>query len=96
MPYGAFVDVGGVDCFLHISNISYQHISSPDQVIQEGQEYSFKVIEVDRENKKVALSLKALQDSPKKAAIKMLQVGQVYDGIVVKILKFGAISLLLL
>lgn len=91
MPYGAFVDVGGVDCFLHISNISYQHISSPDQVIQEGQEYSFKVIEVDRENKKVALSLKALQDSPKKAAIKMLQVGQVYEGVVVKILKFGAI-----
>ena len=91
MPYGAFVEVDGIDCFLHISNISYKRINSPDEVIKEGEEYSFKVIELDRENKKVALSLKALQESPKTAAIKELVVGEQYQGEVVKILKFGAI-----
>lgn len=91
MPYGAFVEVGGIDCFLHISNISYKHISSPEEVIKIGQELNFKVIEVDRINKKVALSLKALEDSPKLAAIKQLKVGEIYKGVVAKILKFGAI-----
>ena len=91
LPYGAFVDVGGVDCFLHISNICYKHISSPEEIIKAGASYNFKVIEVDRENKKVALSLKSLQESPKLTAIKQLKIGNVYEGVVVKILKFGAI-----
>ena len=91
LPYGAFVEVGGIDCFLHISNISYNHISSPEEVIKVGENYTFKVIEVDRINKKVALSLKALQESPKQKAIKQLEIGQVYDGVVIKILRFGAI-----
>lgn len=91
MPYGAFVDVGGVDCFLHISNMSYNRIGNPSEIIKEGEEYNFKVIELDRENKKVTLSLKALQESPRLIAIKELHVGAIYKGIVVKILQFGAI-----
>lgn len=91
LPFGAFVDVGGVDCFIHISNMSYSRIGKPDEIIKEGQEYNFKVIEVDRENKKVALSLKALQESPRLLAIKELHVGAIYKGVVVKILQFGAI-----
>lgn len=91
MPYGAFVEVDGVDCFLHISNIAYQHLNDPCEVLKEGQSYDFKVIELDRDNKKVALSLKALQESPKTLAIRQLQVGETYEGEVVKILKFGAI-----
>lgn len=91
MPYGAFVEVDGIDCFLHISNISYSRLSNPSEAIKEGEEYTFKVIELDRDNKKVALSLKALQESPKTLAIRELQVGQTYSGTVVKILKFGAI-----
>ena len=91
MPYGAFVEVDGIDCFLHISNITYTRIENPSEVIKEGEEYSFKVIELDRVNKKVALSLKALQESPKTLAIRNLVVGESYTGQVVKILKFGAI-----
>ncbi len=91
MPYGAFVEVDGIDCFLHISNISYSRLSNPSEAIKEGEEYTFKVIELDRDNKKVALSLKALQESPNALAIRELQVGQTYSGTVVKILKFGAI-----
>ena len=91
LDYGAFVEVGGIDCFIHISNLSHTRISHPSEVIKEGQELAFKVIEVDRENKKVALSLKALQESPKLIAIKELLVGEQYEGTVIKILTFGAI-----
>ncbi len=91
MPYGAFIDVDGVDCFLHISNISYKKLSSPADAISEGEEITARVIELDRVNKKVTLSIKVLLDSPKKLAIKELKVGETYSGKVVKILKFGAI-----
>lgn len=91
LDYGAFVEIGGIDCFLHISNISHNRIAHPSEVIKEGQEYTFKVIEVNREDKKVALSLKALEESPKIKAMKELEIGQTYSGEVVKILQFGAI-----
>lgn len=91
LNYGAFVDVGGVDCFIHISNMAYERIATPNEVFKEGEEYTFKVIELDRENKKVALSYKALLESPKLIAIKELHVGAIYKGQVIKILKFGAI-----
>lgn len=91
LSYGAFIDVDGVDCFIHISNMAYERISSPSEVFKEGEEYTFKVIELDRENRKVALSYKALLESPKLIAIKNLQIGQTYKGQIVKILKFGAI-----
>lgn len=91
MPYGAFVNVEGVDCFLHISNIAYEKLDKVEDALKVGQECQFKVIKVDRENKKVELSLKALLEDPKTAKIKELLVGQVYDGEVVKLLQFGAI-----
>lgn len=91
LDYGAFVEIGGIDCFIHISNLSYNRVNHPSEVIKEGEEYTFKVIEVDRDRKRVALSLKALQDNPKTLAIKELELGEVYEGQVVKILKFGAI-----
>lgn len=91
LDYGAFIDVNGVDCFIHISNISYKRLSNPSEVLKEGEEYTFKVLEVDRENKKVALSLKALEESPKLTAIKQLETGKNYKGTVIKILQFGAI-----
>ncbi len=91
LDYGAIVEVNGVDCFVHISNLSYDRVSSPSSVLKEGEEYTFKVIEVDRENKRVSLSYKALLESPRLLAIKELHVGAIYKGVVIKILKFGAI-----
>lgn len=91
MPYGAFVNVEGVDCFLHISNISYEKINKVEDVLKVGQECQFKVIKVDRENKKVELSLKALLEDPKTTRIKELLVGETYQGEVIKLLQFGAI-----
>ncbi len=91
LPYAAFVNVDGVDCFLHISNIAYERIDNIEDVLKVGEERQFKVLKVDRENKKVELSLKALLENPKLTRIKQLEVGQVYDGEVVKLLQFGAI-----
>ena len=56
MPYGAFVSVEGFDCFLHISNISYDKLDKVEDALKVGEEKMFKVIKVDRENKKVELS----------------------------------------
>lgn len=91
MTYGAFVSVDGFDCFLHISNLSYEKINKVEEVLTVGQEAQFKVIKLDRENKKVELSYKALLEAPKTARIKQLVVGEVYRAEVVKLLQFGAI-----
>lgn len=91
LPYGVFVDVDGVDCFCHISNLSYEKLNDPSQVVKEGEVLKFRVIEVDRDKQKVTLGLKQLQESPKIKAIKELSVGEIYAGEVIKILQFGAI-----
>ena len=91
MRYGAFAEVDGVDCFLQISNISYDRLENVGDAIKEGEIYSFKVVSLDRENKKVDLSLKALLSDPKIERVKALVVGEVYPCKVVKLLRFGAI-----
>lgn len=91
MPYGAFVDVDGVDCFLHISQVSYDKIENVGEVLNEGETYKFKVIKLDRENKKVELSYKALLEDPKITRVKELSVGDKMMAKVVKLLRFGAI-----
>ncbi len=91
MPYGAFVEVEGVTCFVHISDLSFKRIESPAEVLKEGETLNFKVIELDRDNKKVKLGLKQILPDPMVAEIDKLVVGQVYNGEVVKLLAFGAI-----
>lgn len=91
LPYGAFVSVDGFDCFLHISNISYDKLEKVEDALKVGEERQFKVVKVDRENKKVELSLKALLEDPKITRVKELVLGEVYQGEVVKLLQFGAI-----
>ena len=91
MPYGAFIEVGGVDCFIHISDLAFNRISSPSEVLKEGETRKFKVLELDRENKKVRLGLKQILPDPMIAEIEKLKAGEVYAGEVVKLLAFGAI-----
>lgn len=91
MPYGAFINVDGFDCFLHISQISYEHLEKVEDALAVGEEKHFKVISLDRENKKVELSLKALLKDPKQTRVEELAVGSTYDGEVIKLLQFGAI-----
>lgn len=91
LPYAAFVSVDGFDCFLHISNVSYDKIQKVEEVLSIGDEAQFKVISLDKENKKVELSYKALLEDPKTTRIKQLVVGQAYNAEVIKLLQFGAI-----
>lgn len=91
MPYGAFVNVDGISCFIHISDISYQKVNNIEDFLNVNQEYTFRVIKIDKQNKKVSLGLKQLYENPKTAIIKNLHVGERYDATVIKILAFGAI-----
>lgn len=91
VDFGAFVDVNGVDCLLHNSEASYEKDKKASDVLELGKTYDFRVIKIDRENKKVSLSYKVLQENPLTQKIKKLKVGDVVNGEVVKILPFGAI-----
>lgn len=91
VDFGAFVEVGGVDCLLHNSEASYDKTKKASDVLELGKTYDFRVIKFDRENKKVSLSYKALQENPLTSKIKKLKIGEVVLGEVIKILPFGAI-----
>lgn len=89
--FGAFVNVSGVDCLVHNSEISFDRNVKAEDILQLDKSYNFKVIKLDRENKKVSLSYKALQENPLKAKLQLLNVGDIVKGTVVKILPFGAL-----
>lgn len=91
MPYGAFIDVSGVDAFIHISDVSYRRLKTVDEVLKLNEEYEFRIIKLDQESKKVQLGLKQNMEDPKIAAIKSLSSSEIYEGEVTKILAFGAI-----
>ena len=91
VPFGAFVEVAGIDCLLHISDVSYDRINSADEVVKLGETYKFRVVKLDKENKKAYLGLKQLSENPKITRLKELEVGKKYSGQVIKILPFGAI-----
>ena len=91
MPYGAFIDVDGVSCFIHISDVSYNRINNINDYLKVGETYNFRVIKIDKDNKKVSLGIKQLMENPKVAILKKMQIGEKYMGTVVKILAFGAI-----
>jgi len=90
VPFGAFVDIGGVDGLLHVSDMSWQRIASPDEVVKEGDVLDVMVQKVDTENRKISLSLKQLQQDPWFAQAAALTEGQVLKGTVTKTFKFGA------
>lgn len=91
LPYGAFVDVDGVDCFVHISDLSYEKQDDIKSILKEGETKTFKVIEVDREAKKIKLGLKQLLPNPIEQKYSQLNIGEEVEGEVVKLLPFGAI-----
>ncbi len=90
MPFGAFVDLGGLDGLLHVSDMSYDRVNDPSKVVKEGQTITVKVLKVDLANKKIALGLKQLQQDPFQAAAGEVVAGVEATGRVTKILEFGA------
>ncbi len=88
--FGAFVDVGGVDGLLHITDISWVRIKHPKDVLKEGQEIDVKILNVDPEKKKISLGYKQLQPKPWDLVPEKYHVGDIIEGKVVRIAPFGA------
>jgi small subunit ribosomal protein S1 len=88
--FGAFVDLGGVDGLVHVSELSWKHIDHPSEVVEVGQEVTVEVLDVDLERERVSLSLKATQEDPWRQFARTHQIGQVVPGRVTKLVPFGA------
>src|SRR6201746_1532082 len=87
---GAFVDLGGVDGLVHVSELSWKHIDHPSEVVEVGQEVTVEVLDVDLDRERVSLSLKATQEDPWQQFARTHQIGQVVPGKVTKLVPFGA------
>jgi small subunit ribosomal protein S1 len=90
MPYGAFVDLGGIDGLLHVSDIGWTRISKPDDVLTVGDQLQVKILKIDPETKKLSLGLKQLQPEPWETVPQRFQAGQRVSGTVTRVQDFGA------
>jgi small subunit ribosomal protein S1 len=88
--FGAFVDLGGVDGLVHVSELSWKHIDHPNEVVEVGQEVTVEVLDVDMDRERVSLSLKSTQEDPWQQFARTHQIGQVVPGRVTKLVPFGA------
>ena len=88
--FGAFVDLGGVDGLVHVSELSWKHVDHPSEVVAVGQEVEVEVLDVDLERERVSLSLKATQEDPWKEFERKYKAGEVIGGQVTKLVPFGA------
>jgi small subunit ribosomal protein S1 len=88
--FGAFVDLGGVDGLVHVSELSWKHIEHPSEVVEVGQEVTVEVLDVDMDRERVSLSLKSTQEDPWQHFARTHQMGQVVKGKVTKLVPFGA------
>ncbi len=90
--FGAFVNINGADGLVHLSEISWERVKHPSEVLEVGQEVSVRVISIDEDKKRIGLSLRQLQDDPWKSRIEKFQVGQLIEGKITRLTKFGAFA----
>ena len=90
VPFGAFVDLGGIDGLIHVSELSWKHVDHPSQVVEMDQEVTVQVIDVDMSRERISLSLKATQQDPWQEFASSHEVGQLVYGRVTKLVPFGA------
>ena len=88
--FGAFVDLGGVDGLVHVSELSWKHIDHPSEVVEVGNEVTVEVLDVDLDRERVSLSLKATQEDPWRQFARTHAIGQIVPGKVTKLVPFGA------
>lgn len=88
--FGAFVDLGGVDGLVHVSELSWKHIEHASEVVEVGQEVTVEVLTVERDRERVSLSLKATQEDPWQVFARTHAIGQLAPGKVTKLVTFGA------
>lgn len=90
--FGAFVDLGGADGLIHLSELSWSRISHPSEVVKEGQEVKVQILSVDHERKRIGLSLRRLQPQPWDLVEQNYAVGDVVKGKITKLVNFGAFA----
>lgn len=90
MPYGAFVDIGGLDGLLHISDMAHNRVAKPEDVVTVGQQIQVRILKIDPETGKISLGLKQLQPEPWETAPERYQMGQRVSGAVTRLTDFGA------
>ncbi|KSU85596.1 small subunit ribosomal protein S1 [Fictibacillus enclensis] len=88
--FGAFVDLGGLDGLVHISQLSHKRVENPSEVVSEGDTVKVKVLSVDRDNERVSLSIKETQPGPWESNVSSLSPGKVIQGTVKRLVSFGA------
>ncbi|MCQ6273862.1 30S ribosomal protein S1 [Bacillus sp. V3B] len=88
--FGAFVDIGGIDGLVHISQLSYQHIEKPSDVVEEGQKVQVKVLSVDQDNERISLSIKETLPGPWTNITEKAPKGATLEGEVKRIVSYGA------
>jgi len=90
--FGAFVNVNGADGLVHLSELSWERVQHPSEVLEVGQEVKVKVISVDKDKKRIGLSIRALQGDPWNEKVARFKVGQLVEGTVTRLTKFGAFA----
>ena len=90
--FGAFVNIEGADGLVHLSEISWDRIQNPNEVLEVGQEVDVKVISIDRERKRIGLSMRQLQEDPWVKQVEHLQEGMLVEGTITHLTKFGAFA----
>lgn len=88
--FGAFVDIGGIDGLVHISEMAHHHVEKPEEVVQEGDTVQVKVLKVDVENERVSLSIKETQPGPWETVGAEVKQGNIVEGVVARLVSFGA------
>ncbi|GAB4571644.1 MAG: hypothetical protein Kow0077_08870 [Anaerolineae bacterium] len=92
--FGAFVDLGGADGLVHLTELSWKHVTRPEEVVQVGDTVKVEVISLDRERRRIGLSMKTLEEDPWDVVTRRFQVGQLVKGTITKLTKFGAFACL--
>ena len=88
--FGAFVDLGGMDGLVHVSELSWQHVGHPGEIVSVGDEVTVRVLEVDRDRERISLSIRQTKEDPWEAFARDAEVAQIIDGAVTKTVPFGA------
>ncbi|MBO5534934.1 MAG: S1 RNA-binding domain-containing protein [Clostridia bacterium] len=88
--FGAFVDIGGVDGLIHVTDLAWHRVKHPSDIVTPGQEIQVKIVSIDRERERIQLSLKELTPQPWDNAEEKYPVGSIVEGKVVRVTTFGA------
>ena len=87
--WGIFLDINGIDALLHVSDLSHGRVKKPSDLVRIGQKLRAKIIKIDKETNRVSASVKALTEDPYQNIEKKYKVGEIYEGVVTKIMDYG-------